>query len=170
MITVRKAESSDAALVADLSRKTFSDTFASANTEANMELFLSGPFAREKLMAELTLPGNHFFIAMEGDKPVGYARVRENNNPPPLAGRETIEIARIYAIRESIGKGVGRLLMQTCIDLGRSLGKELVWLGVWEHNQPAIDFYKRWGFTRFSDHEFLLGTDVQKDWLLKKDL
>ena len=170
MIQVRKATPSDAALIADLSRSTFYSTFASANTKENMDQFMDENFSTELLMAEVSAPGNHFFLAYEDSTPVGYARVRENNNPPELQGRETIEIARIYAIREAIGKGVGRELMQAAIDLGRSLQKELVWLGVWEHNLPAIAFYEKWGFTRFSDHEFILGSDVQTDWLLKKNL
>lgn len=170
MITVRKANLPDAALVADLSRATFTGTFASFNTEANMDKFLRESFSKEQLIAEVGQPGNHFFLAYENDIPVGYCRVREDNNPPELEGKQTIEISRIYAVREAIGKGVGKLLMQTCFDLGRALGKEIAWLGVWEHNKPAIAFYEKWGFTRFSEHPFILGDDVQTDWLLRKSL
>ncbi|RYY62500.1 MAG: GNAT family N-acetyltransferase [Chitinophagaceae bacterium] len=170
MIHVKKAGPPEAALIADLSRSTFHDTFAPVNTKENMDKFMREKFSSQMLIDEVSEPGNHFFIAWEGTTPVGYSRVRENNNPPGLEGRETIEIARIYAIREAIGKGVGKELMQAAIDLGRSLGKEVVWLGVWEHNLPAIAFYEKWGFERFSDHEFILGDDVQTDWLLRRNL
>src|SRR4051812_20394638 len=132
MIHIRKATPADAALIADLSRSTFVDTFAKFNTPENMDKFLREHFSHDQLVAEVFLPANHFFLAADETGTVGYARVRENNNPPGLEGRETIEIARIYAVSTSIGKGVGNALMQACIDLGRSLKKEIVWLGVWE--------------------------------------
>jgi diamine N-acetyltransferase len=127
-------------------------------------------FTREKLMQEVGAPGNIFLLAFEGNEPVGYVRMRENNNPPELEGKETIEIARIYAIASSIGKGVGKKLMQQCLDTAREKNKELIWLGVWEHNLRAIEFYSRLGFEKFGTHVFLLGDDPQTDWLMKKEL
>jgi ribosomal protein S18 acetylase RimI-like enzyme len=69
-----------------------------------------------------------------------------------------------------IGKGVGKILMQSCLDVAKEKSKEVVWLGVWEKNQRAIDFYTKWGFEKFGETSFLLGTDVQCDWLMLKIL
>jgi ribosomal protein S18 acetylase RimI-like enzyme len=46
----------------------------------------------------------------------------------------------------------------------------MIWLGVWEHNEHAISFYKKFGFEQFGDHIFMLGNDAQTDLLLKKNL
>ncbi|MCG7858944.1 hypothetical protein MD537_18350, partial [Flavihumibacter sediminis] len=51
------------ALLADLSRQTFVDTFASYNKAEDMQLFLDKQFTREQLMAEPDEPDNYFFIA-----------------------------------------------------------------------------------------------------------
>ena len=135
-----------------------------------MQIFLEEQFTRKMLIREVVAKGNFFFIAYDGDLPVGYIRIRENNNPPELEGVQTIEIARIYTVKEYIGKGVGKLLMQTALDLGHELSKEVAWLGVWDQNQRAIDFYTSWGFRKFAYHDFILGEEVQKDWLMKKEL
>jgi ribosomal protein S18 acetylase RimI-like enzyme len=45
-----------------------------------------------------------------------------------------------------------------------------LWLGVWEKNEPAIRFYEKNGFKKFSKHIFKLGNDEQTDLLLKKTL
>lgn len=169
-ITISYATTADAALIADMSRQTFYETFASFNTKENMDMFMNEQFTREKLMQEVGAPGNIFLLAYEGNEPVGYVRMRENNNPPELEGKETIEIARIYAVTSSIGKGVGKKLMQQCLATAEEKNKELIWLGVWEHNQRAIEFYKKMGFETFGTHVFLLGDDPQTDWLMKKDL
>jgi ribosomal protein S18 acetylase RimI-like enzyme len=168
MLTVRVATKQDAELIADMSRETFYDSFAGQNTKENMDKFMNEQFTREALIQEVGAERNIFLLAYEEGKPVGYARLRENNNPPGLGTDHAIEIARIYAIRESIGKGVGTALMQKCIDIAKQKNYGTLWLGVWEHNHRAIEFYNRWGFTKFSDHDFILGDDVQKDWLMKK--
>ncbi|WP_350340260.1 GNAT family N-acetyltransferase [Paraflavitalea speifideaquila] len=59
----------------------------------------------------------------------GYARLREVPNPPELGDEPSIEIARIYAVTNNIGKGVGSTLMQQCLDIAREKKKSLVWLG-----------------------------------------
>ena len=167
-MNVRFATINDAELIANLSRQTFHETFASHNTQADMEMFMNEQFTKEALMKEVGEPGNIFLLAFDGDVPVGYVRMRENNNPPELNGAAAIEVARIYAVAAAIGKGVGKLLMQRCIDIARQNGKDIIWLGVWEQNQRAIEFYSKWGFEKFGTHVFLLGNDPQMDWLMKK--
>jgi diamine N-acetyltransferase len=43
-------------------------------------------------------------------------------------------------------KGVGHLLMQKAIELGRELNVDFLGLTVWAFNEEAIAFYKREGF------------------------
>src|SRR5687767_14922611 len=126
-ITIRFADASDAALIAELSRQTFYETFAAANSKEDMDKFMTEQFTTEKLMEEVGAPNNIFFLAMENEKIVGYARLRENNKPPKLGNANTIEIARIYAVTSSIGKGVGRMLMQKSLDIAAGLKKDTVW-------------------------------------------
>jgi len=167
-ITIRPATENDAELIADLSRQTFYETFAPDNTKENMDKFLDEQFTRQKLIDEVSQPWHIFFLAFVDEEPVGYAKLREGLVPPGLTGRSSIEIARIYSVTKMIGKGVGKKLMQHCIDIAVQKRKEILWLGVWEKNQKAIDFYMRWGFEKFSEQKFLLGDDLQTDWLMKK--
>ena len=169
-ILVREATKADAELIATLSRQTFYDAFAGDNTKEDMDKFMNETFTREKLMDEVGVAGNTFLLAFDGDEAVGYARLRETTNPLLLKGGEALEIARIYALQKSIGKGVGKALMEQCIDLARQKKAPVIWLGVWEKNAKAIAFYTKWGFEKFSEQVFMLGNDPQTDWLMKKML
>jgi ribosomal protein S18 acetylase RimI-like enzyme len=60
--------------------------------------------------------------------------------------------------------------MEKSIDFAKQKRKQIIWLGVWEKNQRAIDFYHKWGFENFGEQIFLLGTDLQTDLLMKKEL
>ena len=170
LVTIRPAIYQDAELIADLSRETFYDTFASQNTSANMDKFMQNQFAKDKLMQELNEKENLFFIAYYGDQLAGYLKLRDGKNPDQLEKVSAIEIVRIYSLTPMIGKGIGKALMQTSIDTAIERNKDVIWLGVWERNQRAIDFYTKWGFEKFGEHDFILGNDVQTDWLMKKDL
>ncbi len=169
-INIRYADVADAAIIAALSRQTFTETFAEMNSKENMDMFLEKQFTTDMLMQEVQMPDNIFLLAYDADKPVGYAAMRDGNILPELKEKAAIEIARIYATQQSIGKGVGKALMQKCIDIAVEKKKEIVWLGVWEKNERAIKFYHKWGFEKFSTHVFQLGTDPQTDWLMMKKL
>jgi GNAT superfamily N-acetyltransferase len=168
-IQISIAGKRDAATIADLSRRTFYDTFAPHNTPENMDLFLNTQFTRKQLMDQVGAPGNTFLLARLGNETVGYARLFEGTElPREITGTKAIEVARIYAAQHAIGKGVGKALMEASLDLARQKAKQWIWLGVWEHNHRAIAFYEKMGFTIFDRHIFLLGQDVQYDWCMKR--
>jgi diamine N-acetyltransferase len=169
-IRIRNCSSADIKTLVQLGIRTFRETFQEMNTAENMQLYLDSTFNRQKLEDEMTETGAHFFLAEHGDEAVGFAKVRASQIPDGLNNPRSLEIERIYIVRDQIGKGVGRKLMQTCIDHAARNNYEVVWLGVWEHNERAINFYTRWGFEKFGQHVFMLGTDAQTDFLMKKEL
>jgi diamine N-acetyltransferase len=169
-IIIRLATGKDAELIADLSRQTFYESFVSQNTKENMDKFMNEQFTRQKLVNEVKQPWHIFFLAYMNEEPVGYAKMRDSTVPLDLVNQTCIEIARIYSVQHRIGNGVGKKLMQACHDIAKQKSKKILWLGVWEKNQRAIDFYAQWGFEKFSEQNFILGDDVQRDWLMKKNL
>lgn len=167
---IRYATKDDAALIADISRQTFYDTFAADNTREDMEKFLGEQFTKGRLMLEVGSPGNEFLLAYKGDAVAGYVKLREGKVPMELKGKNTLEIARLYVIKEFIGERVGAQLMQRSLEIAKDKGKDVIWLGVWEKNERAINFYHKFGFEKFGECDFLLGNDLQQDWLMKKEL
>ena len=169
-LIIRTAAAKDAALIADLSRQTFFDTYAAWNTAANMDKFLQQQFTRERLMAEVGTADDIFLLAYEGDEPVGYAKLREGKIPEKLVKTQALEVARLYARTDKIGRGVGSALMQAAVQYATEKGKTVLWLVVWKENSRAVRFYEQWGFEKFDECDFVLGDDVQRDWLMKKQL
>jgi len=168
---IRKAARRDATVLTQLGRSTFHDTFADLNTKANMDLYLEQSYTIEQLSKELEEAGSTFLIAFDGDVEIGFAKLKVNAvNPEELRGEQTIELQRLYCIKEYKGKKVGSSLMQASVTLAKKQGYDSMWLGVWEHNTTALRFYEKWGFTKIGSHPFILGKDIQTDLLLKKIL
>ena len=170
MILIRFAGEDDAELIADISRQTFYETFSEQNSKENMDMHMAQYYATEKIAEELADPLCTFLLAYDGDRLAGYAKMNEHVKEESQNLENPIEIERIYSIKEMIGKAVGKKLMEECLDIAREKNKKEIWLGVWEYNYRAIEFYTRRGFEKFGEHNFPVGLDPQTDWLMKKSL
>lgn len=169
-IFIRHATIKDAELIADISRQSFFETFAAQNSKEDMDIFLNLQFTKGRLMLEVGAPENIFLLAYACDEVAGYVKLRDTHHPLSLGSNKAFEIARLYAMQNWIGKGIGQKLMQASIKIAEEKGKTIVWLGVWKENHRAIEFYRKWGFEIFDECDFILGNDLQKDWLMKKSL
>lgn len=167
-LTIRYATIDDNLLLAELGARTFYDTFAADNTPENIARYLAASFSPEKQAVELAEPGSVFMIAEIGETVVGFARLKEGPAPECITGDRLIEIVRIYAYKEWIGRGVGAALMQGCLNEATKRGCDTVWLDVWERNSRAIAFYHKWNFVEVGTQKFQLGDDLQHDLLLQR--
>jgi GNAT superfamily N-acetyltransferase len=167
---IHRATEDDAALLAELGARTFHETFADSNKPEDMAAYLTEAFCIEKQAAELKDAKAVFFIAELQSKAVGYAKLQKGAPPSCIKGAQPVELARLYVLREWIGRGVGFRLMHACIDEAKSIGCETMWLGVWEHNRRARAFYAKWNFCEAGAHVFQLGSDAQTDLLLERIL
>ena len=153
-----------------IGRETFFETFAQANTEADMQTYLKENFSDAKVSAELSHPDSQFFIAWEGEAPIGYLKINTGQAQTEPQGEASLEIERIYVKNAYQGKKVGQLLYEQALSIARQQHKTHLWLGVWEENPKAIRFYGKNGFIGFDKHIFNVGTDEQTDLLMKKIL
>jgi diamine N-acetyltransferase len=165
--TIRRARPEDAELLSEIGARGFYQSFAAENTPDNMAAYLGSSFYPEKQAEELAQPGATFLIMENESDPIGFAHLREDSAPTCITGQRPVELSRIYVLDGWKGQGIGSRLMQACIDEALNRGADVLWLGVWEHNPRAIEFYKRWGFTVVGSHPFLLGDEAQVDFVMQ---
>jgi ribosomal protein S18 acetylase RimI-like enzyme len=152
----------------EISRSTFIQSYVELNTAENMQLYLNQHFSKEKLTEELKNLESKFFFAVYGAEVVGYLKLNWGSAQTELPKDEGLEIERIYVLPALKGKGIGQLFISKAFELARKSQANYVWLAVWEKNAPAIRFYEKCGFKKFSQHIFKLGLDDQTDHLMKK--
>jgi diamine N-acetyltransferase len=169
-VTIREAAPGDAEMLARLGAKTFSDAFAAFNTEADMAAYLESAFGPAIQAAELEDPAGAFLVAESGGEAVGYARLRGGPAPECVAGPEPVEIERVYVLQEWKGTGAAAALMTACLEKARARGFRTIWLGVWERNDRAVAFYRKWGFDVVGSKVFVVGSDPQNDLVMERAL
>lgn len=170
MIAIRNATAADARAVASLAESTFRETFASTNTDADMDLHCQQAYSESVQSSEIANPNMQTLVAEDDGGLVGYAQVRWMDVPACVEARSPGEVYRLYVSRAWHGKGVAQSLMTECLNAIAQRGCEIAWLGVWEHNPRAIAFYRKFGFEIVGDHVFTVGTDPQRDLVMSRQL
>jgi ribosomal protein S18 acetylase RimI-like enzyme len=160
----------DLAILQKIGMETFYESFSSVNTEENMTQYLAEAYSLEKLTNELNNPHSSFYFAVVNDKIIGYLKINFGQSQTELKQDNALEIERIYVLQEYHGKKIGQLLFEKAMELAHEKNADYVWLGVWEENPRAINFYKKNGFVEFDKHIFKLGDDEQTDIMMKLQL
>jgi ribosomal protein S18 acetylase RimI-like enzyme len=169
-ITIIQINNSQIEALQQIGRQTFAETFAESNTAENMAKYLEEAYAHEKLKAELSDPNSVFYFAMMEDNVIGYLKLNFGASQTELKDNYALEIERIYVLKEFHGKKVGQLLFDKAILVANEQHVAYIWLGVWEENKRAIQFYTKNGFVEFDQHVFVLGDEAQTDIMMKLEL
>lgn len=169
-IEINKVKLTDISQLQAIGRQTFFETFAEHNTVADMELYLNNNLSLEQLTNELSDANSEFYVASLDHKIIGYLKINFGQAQTELKDRSSLEIERIYVLKDFHGNKVGQALYNKAIDIAKQTRVNYVWLGVWENNLRAIHFYKKNGFEEFDKHIFKLGNDEQTDIMMRLKL
>jgi diamine N-acetyltransferase len=154
----------------NLARQTFIESFAGENTPENMQHYLEKSFSAEQLKKEIANAFSEWYFVLFKNKKVGYLKINFSEAQTDVRDEKSLEIERIYVVRELQRQKIGQLLFQKALEIATEKKFKYIWLGVWEKNLKAIKFYERNGFAAFDTHVFTLGTEVQIDILMKLQL
>jgi ribosomal protein S18 acetylase RimI-like enzyme len=135
-----------------------------------MAKYLEEAYSHEKLSTELNDPNSIFYFAMIGQDVIGYLKLNMGASQTEVKDNDALEIERIYVLKSFQGKRVGQMLFEKAIKIAKEHHIAYVWLGVWEENKKAIQFYTKNGFVEFDQHVFVLGDEAQIDIMIKLQL
>ncbi len=164
----RLAAPADAAALSAFARDIFIRTFGPDNDPADTDAYAAGAFSTAQQASEIAEPGSFTLLAVnDADAILAYAHVAPGPPDRVTVGDAPIEIKRFYVAHHQHGRGLARALMDAVFDQARQLGARTVWLGVWERNPRAIAFYHKLDFEQAGTQPFMLGNDLQTDWVMQ---
>ena len=169
-MNIEKAAIEDIDLLLELGKTTFAQTFAADNTPENMAAYMNRAFTHEKLKSELENPNSEFYLVRIDEEAIGYLKVNTANAQTEPQPYDTLEIERVYVLKDFYGQGIGLKLLEKAIAIAREKHLKSIWLGVWERNHRALRFYEKNGFQVFDKHVFKMGTDDQTDLMMRLTL
>ncbi|RUT47324.1 GNAT family N-acetyltransferase [Paenibacillus anaericanus] len=169
-IIIKKCRREDLQILQEISIETFNDTFKDQNSPENMKAYLEIAFNSKQLEEEMSNISSEFFFIFLNEEIAGYLKVNMNDAQSEKVGNESLEIERIYIRYKFKRKGLGKYLFNKAMEITLRQGKQMIWLGVWEKNASAIDFYKKMGFVQTGVHSFYMGDEEQFDYIMTKSL
>ena len=93
-------------------------------------------------------PSVTFLLAVEGEKPLGYAmlRVQDRAGHAYALPRRFVELEQIAVAPDSRRHGVGAALIDEVVAVAKSLAIPNLELSVWHFNEDAHRLFRRKGF------------------------
>ncbi|WP_149273893.1 GNAT family N-acetyltransferase [Pareuzebyella sediminis] len=157
----------DLFLLAEIAKDTFTKAFEQENNPDDFNAYLNTAFSPSRLRAELSNINSDFYFILNGSDLVGYLKLNENEAQTDIKSSEAIELERLYIRHLFQGLQIGHWTLNEIKKIALRRRKKFIWLGVWEKNFRAIEFYRRHGFSKFGVHPYYVGNDKQTDWLMR---
>jgi putative acetyltransferase len=96
----------------------------------------------DRLSELFTVPGSAYFIVEANGRMLGGGGVFPTDGLPP----ETCELVKMYLSADARGQGIGRKLLQHCLDTARALGYKNMYLETMPELTKAVPMYEKFGF------------------------
>ncbi len=159
--TIREAAFRDIDALVELASSTFRDTYRLLDDPADIEAYVAASFTPEAFASILQDHSSLLLVALtEHGEYIGYAHVTHSTPPPCVTGPAPVELARLYLRQGMVGKGYGSALMEAVHAVARRSRCKTIWLGVYDRNETARNFYKRRGFVDVGTKGFLFGGQI----------
>lgn len=168
-MVLTKCSENDVDELQQIARETFNDTFFSYIPKEDIDYYFATALSKETLLSEIANTFSTFYFANKNGEIIGYMKVNEAPAQTELNDIDSLELQRIYLRKHRLGNREGQYLLDHAINIAKEKQKDYLWLGVWENNFRALNFYKRNGFYPFSEHFFVTGNDKSRDILMRKD-
>ena len=174
-VTIRAAETTDAAALAELAAATFALACPPHTTAASIAEFLRDVLAERNFDEYLAAPDRRLLVAEDAGTLVGYTMLvfgepTDADARSAIGIRPTVELSKCYVRADIHGAGVAAALMKATLDAARERGAAGTWLGVNQLNARAIRFYEKHGFGTVGTKSFLVGGVYENDFVLERAL
>ena len=161
-VSYRDATPADAEALADFARETWTATFGHLYPPEDLNAFLTAKFGADIQRREMA-EGLRYVLAFDDAGLAGYCAMGALDMPVDEAG--ALELHRLYIHERAKGGGVAQKLMDEVIAWARGKGAPALYLSVWENNERAQRFYRRYGFADYSEWDFMVGTVADRDFI-----
>lgn len=166
MIAYRAALPADGPELAEMAKRSFTETFGSLYPASDLAAFLDRTFGADGLPSELDDLAFTVRVATDDGRIIGFAKLGPVAFPggwPPQA----IELHQLYVLGGWHGEGVGPALLDWAIATARAAGHSAMLLSVYIDNHRARRFYERYGFEEVGRYEFRVGETIDDDRIMR---
>lgn len=159
------SETQDIPLLQGLAERSFLPTYLPFISEDQVMYMFASMYSADALQIQMAEKGHRFFIAYEGEQPLGFASIELNCAEPAWT-----KLHKLYVLPEAQGKAVGFNLLQRLEQIAAAAGQIVLFLNVNRYNR-ATDFYRRQGYEVYLEEDIDIGNGYfMNDYRMRKSL
>jgi GNAT superfamily N-acetyltransferase len=129
----------------EVSTKSYSEHYAYLWLDDGTN-YIAKNFNADQIRKEISNPNSVFFLIRDGQQSVGLIKLNIDYQSNNFLEDPALELERIYLIKGSSNKGIGKKAIEFVIDFARHKGKKIICLKAMQSSK-AVEFYKKQGFT-----------------------
>lgn len=167
--TYRDATLDDAPALAAFGRASWMATFGHLPyPPQDLSAYLAKSFGAKIQRDEIGDGDTRYRLALRDGAIIGYCMM--GSLSMPVGDANGLEVHRLYVDESVKGAGVAQALMDDAVAWARSKGASALYLSVWEDNERAQRFYRRYGFQDHSEWKYMVGETADRDLIWKLPL
>lgn len=170
MLQFTPIQQKDIPVLQALATRTYTHAFAHKNKPGVLEEYTGYAFAKAHLEKQLVVPHSFWYFIKNNDTIVGYLKLNTEEAQTEFQEPDGLEIERIYIDVPYLYQGFGKKAIDFAISEALKREKNYIWLGVWEENPDAVQFYKKCGFTITGTHPYDMIAEIQTDYIMQYSL
>lgn len=162
-ITVTPCMPGDAAELAEVAAVTFPLACPESVPASDVRAFIAEHLSARCFAGYLTDPARRLLAVRHDGRIVGYAMLVGGDDG-------AVELSKFYLLPDHHGTGTAAQLLDAVVARAREVGVRALRLGVNQNNQRAQRFYRKHGFDVTGTRTFVVGSDVQDDYIMSRAL
>lgn len=151
-------------------RTTFKDTFEEDMSQEDLNQYFEEAYNHVVLLSELQNKESRYYFAKINKEIAGYMKLNIGSAQTEPMGDAYLEVQRLYIYKQYQSKGIGSQLMKKAFEIAKEQQKSKLWLGVWEHNHQALNFYTKHDYKIVGSHQFVAGNDISTDYIVETEI
>lgn len=168
-MTISKATQTDTKNLAALAVQVWLNTYAVEGIRQTFSNYIWEELTPTRFADKLKDPTREIYKVEVDMHLIGFAEINYNSVSAIDPGL-TVEIDKLYIQERFCGKHIGRQLLDHVVSILKSKAIDHMWLSVYELNERAISFYKKYGFEYAGDIFFELEEDRHRNLVMKKTI
>jgi GNAT superfamily N-acetyltransferase len=145
LITIKKCEENQLDLLHKIAIQTYNGTYQYLWLDKG-KWYLEEFYKKENFKKELSHTEIFYFLVYDADKIIGFFKLK-NNALADYPAANCIEIDKLYLLKGSAGKGIGKTVMEFIFSFCKEQNRSILSLKVME-NSMAKYFYEKNGFVQ----------------------
>ncbi|PWB27364.1 GNAT family N-acetyltransferase [Flavobacterium sp. HTF] len=159
MVTIKKCEANDLDLLHKIAIQSYNDTYQYLWKDGGTS-YLEKFYQKETFREELSATDIHYYLVYDNDIAAGFFKIKENGVASYPAS-ECMELDKLYLLKEHIGKGIGKVIMNFIVSLTQEKNRSVLWLKVMD-SSPALFAYEKAGFVQIEINQLVYPHIVEK--------